>query len=775
MLPLFVGALFASATLLFCLEPMVARAILPLLGGAPSVWVTCMLFFQAALLAGYAYAHAAVTALGTRRQAAVHLALVLLPFLVLPIAFSAADTESWPPAESPIFRLLFLLTKRIGLPFLVLSTTAPVLQKWFSDAKHESGKDPYFLYAASNLGSMLALAAYPLLIEPSMGLAEQRRAWTYGYGVLVVLVAACAAVLLFRSRAAADAGAGPGAKGAGGRASDAETAGAKGAAARELNDAAATMRAIYSIEERLKEERAPQPITPMRRAGWVVLSFVPSSLLLGVTDYVTTEIVGVPLFWVLPLAIYLGTFILVFARRPPLRHSMILRTSAIPITAAVLIMATGLNHPSWLIVVVHVTMLFFAAMACHGTLAEQRPSADHLTEFYLWISVGGVLGGIFNGIVAPLAFHTILEYPLMITAAALCRTRSLAATSDERRSDVLVPVILFGVTLALIFGARKAGIAGRGADELIFCVPLFANFTALGRPVRFGLGIGAILLASTFYDERIGKVVFADRSFFGELRVSEDTDGLFLQIVHGTTVHGRQFIDPAKKKKPLGYYHPTSAVGQLFTMYAASPPAPSVGVIGLGAGTLGAYAKPSETWTFYEIDPMVVRVAEDTRYFTYLHDAFPDPSKKHIEVGDARLRLKDAPDHGYGILVLDAFSSDAVPAHLLTREALALYESKLAPGALLAAHVSNRHIDLRPVFADLARDAGLVALTRADAHVTDEETADGKMISRWIAVGSPGPALDALLHDARWEKLESDPERRVWTDDYSSLLGVLRL
>ena len=747
MLALFVGALFASATLLFCLEPMVARMILPLLGGAPSVWVTCMLFYQAALLAGYGYAHAAVTALGTRRQAAVHLFLVLLPFLVLPIVFAPADTAAWPPGETPIFRLLLLLTTRIGLPFFVLSTTAPVLQKWFSAAGHERGKDPYFLYAASNLGSMLALAAYPLLVEPNLGIAAQRRAWSFGYGILVFLVAACAGVLFVRSRAAAAAGPAEG----------------KGTSAQEGDGGAGD-----------GEEREVLPVTPMRRLGWVALSFVPSSLLLGVTDYVTTEIVGVPLFWVLPLAVYLGTFILVFSRRPLLRHSLVVRLSAIPITVAVLIMATGLNHPSWLIIVVHIGMLFFAAMACHGTLAEQRPATSHLTEFYLWISVGGVLGGIFNGIVAPLAFHTILEYPLMITAAALCRTRSFEATPEERRMDVLMPVGLFALTAGLVFATRAANVSGLGGDELVFGLPLFANYIGRDRPIRFGLGIGAILLASSFYDARIGKVVFADRSFFGELRVSEDSDGVFLQIVHGTTIHGRQFIDPAKKKKPLGYYHPTSGVGQLFEMYAASPPTLEVGVIGLGAGTLGAYARPNEHWTFYEIDPMVARVAEDPRYFTYLHDAFPDPSKKHIELGDARLRLKDAPDHGYGILVLDAFSSDAVPAHLLTREALALYRSKLAPGALLAAHVSNRHIDLRPVFANLAHDAGLVALTRAE-HVSEEEIADGKLPSRWIAVGTAGSAIDALLHDDRWVKLEPDPSHPVWTDDYSSLLGILHI
>jgi spermidine synthase len=738
MLLLFSMALLWSAALLFSAEPMVAKMLLPRFGGAPLVWVTCMLFFQVVLLAGYAYAHLATLKLGARRHAPFHVLLGLLPLFVLPIGFSDQATMAWPAGSNPAPRLLGLLAARVALPFFVLSATGPLLQKWFASAAHPSAKDPYFLYAASNLGSMLALLAYPVLIEPRLGLAGQSRLWQAGYRGLWGVVAACALIVRFAR------------------------------VPTRVDTRAETQ--VGTIEEADVEVRAG------RRLLWIFLSFVPSSLLLGVTTYVTTDIAAVPLFWVVPLLLYLLSFVLVFTRGSERRHRIAARALPFVVSGTALVMWSELAEPGWLVVVAHLGMFFVAAVVCHGAVAKLRPGTRHLTEFYLCMAVGGALGGLFNALVAPAVFDRLLEYPLIIVVACLCRTESWKGQSpDPRRGDLFVPLAVGGLAAALVLVVRRTGLPPGGQSAaLMFGPPLLLNYSTLHRPVRFGLGIGAIFLASALYAGALGRVIHRERDFFGVVRVSVDPEGRFRQIVQGTTVHGRQRLEGDRRDEPTGYYHRHGPLGQIFGLYEQGPNLPRVGIIGLGAGVTAGYAQPGQQWTFYELDPVVVSVARDPRYFTYLSDKLHGPGQLRVVLGDARLRLCDDEDRSYGLLVLDAFSSDAIPVHLVTREAFLLYAAKLADAGLLALHVSNHYIDLLPVVADLARDAHLVAFARRDHVVSVSDAADGMTASEWIVLAKDKAVLAPLADDARWAELLGRPARRVWTDDYSNLLGVYK-
>jgi hypothetical protein len=764
---LFAATLFWSAALLFCVEPMIARMLLPLLGGAPAVWVTCMLFFQVALLLGYGYAHFLSVRLTTAVAVGLHLALLALPFFLLPIAFDPRSTEAWTASANPTLPLLWLLAARVGLPFFVLSASGPLLQKWFSSLGHPSGKDPYFLYAASNLGSMLALIAYPVVLEPTLGLLGQSRLWQVGYWGLAGLVVACGVAALRRR-------AGPPPS----QITPPPWPPASQARQGEREPSSPGPHAPPSLQSEEGGRGGGATVEEVGRGGrvlWITLSFIPSSFLLGVTTYVTTDIAPVPLFWVLPLALYLLTFILVFARKP-VSPRFPARALPFAVSVAMLAMLSEVGRPGWLIILVHLGLFFLAALVCHGALARMRPPARLLTEFYLCMSVGGALGGVFNALVAPLVFNRLLEYPLIIVVACVARAAvDPSGMQAPVRKDLLVPLGVGALSALLVVLLQRFGMeAGGPAVAIMFGPALLLNYSSLHRPLRFALGVLAIFLASALYAGTSGTVIHSERGFFGVVAVSRDPTGHFLQIVHGDTVHGRQNIDPALRDEPLVYYYRTGPVGQILARYDESPATPEVGVIGLGAGSMAAYARPGEKWTFYEIDPIVVRIAKDPAYFTFLHDAFKDPGALAIELGDGRVRLKEAPDGGYGLLVLDAFSSDAIPMHLVTREALALFLQKLAPRGLMALHVSNRYLNLYPVFGDLARDAGVVAFVRRDTNVSDAEEALGKLGSVWIVMGRDEAVLGSIATDTRWHRLEGKAGRRLWTDDYSNLLGAFR-
>lgn len=729
-LVLFTATLFLSATLLFLVQPMFAKMALPILGGSAAVWIACMAFFQAGLLAGYAFAHGLAGRWSARWRPAVHVPFLLLGLLVLPVGLPQSGALE--AAHHPIRALLLILLASAGLPFFLLSTITPSLQGWFASTGHRHANDPYFLYAASNAGSLLALLAYPILIEPNFRLADQSRWWAWGYGLLLAMVLCCA-VTLWRS------------PGASAEASDSPADGVSSSVAPPLNKL---------------------------RLRWVALSFVPSSLMLGVTTSLTSDLPPIPLFWVVPLAIYLLTFVLVFARKPIVPHAVMVRRLPFVILIATVPIVFRSELALWIMILLDLAALIAAAMVCHGELAKSRPAARHLTEFYLWLAVGGLLGGVFNGLIAPAVFNHVLEFPIaMVLAAMICPAVSAPEPgSAARRLDFGLPVALGVALAAAIWAFHTAGLAQTPFFLFFgFGPAMLLCFSFSRRPLRFGLGLAAIFLASAFHLGQFGRVTHAERSFYGVYRVSTDATGIYRQLFHGSTLHGIQSLDPGRSREPLAYYHRSGPLGRVFAALAGRESTRHVALVGLGAGSTACYGEPGQEFTFYEIDPAVERIARDPRYFTFLRDC---PAK--VVLGDARLQLQNAPDHQYGLIVLDAFSGDAIPMHLLTREALKLYLSKTTEDGVLAFHISSRFIDLRPVVAGLARDAGMACYIEEDLGLSVADIQGGKFGSIWAVMARRPSDLGAMAGDSRWVSVSSWPDIKLWTDDYSSILGIIR-
>lgn len=734
---LFGITLFVSALLLFWVQPMIAKMLLPLLGGAPAVWNTCMVFFQAMLLAGYACAHFVTHRLNLRSQLILHAALLLLAGVFLPLRMSEARVQLLAAGANPSGWLLGCLAATAGFPFFVVATSAPLLQRWFSTTRHWAAGDPYFLYGASNAGSLLALISYPVFVEPNLRLREQSAFWAGAYGVLAILVIACGWVVL-KDRSRRE---------------------------RRLNEP--------------EESSAKNPVQPSdtlswrRRLHWVGLAFAPSSLMLGVTNYLATDIASIPLLWVIPLALYLTTFILAFARRETLPFRWLARALPIGALALAFPILSRATQPVGLLITGHLLFFWVASMFCHRRLAEDRPGVSRLTEFYLWISVGGALGGVFNALVAPQVFNSVIEYPLAITLVCLLRPvwKPRPSGPGARWLDFAFPLLLGALTAALAFITPLLEINSIHLRNVIAIgVPAVLGYFFVDRPIRFGLGFGAILFAGWFALGPYGRTLYAERNFFGVSRVTQSPAGTFRHLVHGNTLHGRQFIAAERQCEPLTYYHRSGPLGDVFSVYGAKPASPNVAVIGLGAGSMACYAQGGERWTFYEIDPAIIRIAQNTNYFSYL--ARCAKADLQFIAGDARLRLREAPAGGFGLIVLDAFSSDAIPIHLLTREAVELYLSKLAEGGLLAFHISNRYLELEPAVARLAEELHLVCRACDDSNLSREELAGGKEESQWVVLARRTDDLGQLNRKSRW--LEVDAKGKVWTDDFSNILSVFK-
>lgn len=727
---LFSSTLFCGSALLFLIEPMFARMVLPLLGGSPSVWNTCMVCFQALLLAGYAYGHWSIRSLSFRRHVAVHLALLAIPLALLPLTVPRGWT---PPVQSnPIGWLMALILVAVGLPFFVVSSTGPVIQRWFSATGHRAGGDPYFLYAASNLGSMLALIAYPTIVEPFIHLAAQSRLWTDGYALLIVLIAACALRLKTDF----------------------------------------TTPAISA---------KPQSIALFRRLRWILLAMIPSSLLLGTTTFITSDIAAVPLFWIAPLALYLLSFIFVFARRRIIAPETMVRALPILVLAVALFMLGRVGQPVWMVLPLHLATLFAACMVCHGRLADDRPSVASLTDFYLTLSLGGVLGGLFNGLLAPMIFHSAAEYPIaLVLACAMCvrpaNEPGRPRPGPHRAMLTTILNILWPLTIAALAFFLPRFIPARDSSLRILAVgiPVILAVPALKHRWRFAAVLVALFLAVPVGAGN-GKLLLARRSFFGIHRVVQNPDGPFNDLFHGTTIHGKQWLagpdlTPARPQVALTYYHATGPIGQIITTTAPR----RIAVVGLGVGSLAAYADAQTTLVFYEIDPTVRWIAADSGYFTFIQSARQRGANVRIVLGDARLTLSSAPANSYDLLVIDAFSGDAVPIHLLTREAMAIYRDRLAPGGLLAMHISNMYLDLKPVIAALANDGGWTGLSCDDLELSPSQAAAGKFASQWIVLSRDPSALAKFRNDPRWHPLQSEPGVPVWSDDFSNILSVFR-
>jgi hypothetical protein len=730
--------------LLFFVQPMYGRLLLPRLGGAPAVWATSMVFFQVCLLAGYAYAHALGQWTPLRLQPAVHAVVLLAAFVSLPLA----PPRGAPPGGSafPFGWLLGELTLRVALPFIAVSATAPLAQRWYSKTRLPSASDPYFLYAASNVGSLTALVSYPVLVEPLLSLRGQARLWSNGYAALGALELACAMVLLLLP------------------------------AERPLSPACA-------------DASAAEKPRPRDLLLWAAFAFVPSSAMLGVTSYATTDVAPVPLLWVIPLCIYLLTYAIAFMKRPLVRHGAMVNALPAAIVVVGFLFLLGLSRPIGLVLSLHFGALFVIAMACHGELARRRPAARHLTLFYLVTAAGGALGGLANGLVAPLILHSVIEYPLVVAAAAVLRAattarpaehedwRAIAEDAPVRHGlgssiarGALLPAGLWLASAASLWATRKLDPSWSllTMSQVATAVSVVALSTRK-RPARFAACASALLLAP-WLAARGGQVLYAGRSFFGVHRVERDAAAARNVYIQGTTIHGLQCTIPERRRIAGAYFHATGPAGDILAhMHPAR-----VGLVGLGIGSLAAYADRGQSFTFFEIDPLVAKVAENTAYFTFLADARARGARVSIELGDGRLLLGQAPPGAFDMIVIDAYSSDVIPVHLLTREAFSLYESRLAPGGVILMNVSNRYLDVGLVVAAVGSDLGLAGRERLDTIDTDAGRAavhdDGKSVSRWIELARAPSDLGTAPHG--WHPL-ARPAMRVWTDDYVNVLGCL--
>lgn len=740
LLALFSFAILLGAALLFLVQPMVAKMVLPRLGGSAAVWVACMLFFQALLLAGYAYADALTRRLRPRLQLIVHLVVLALAALALPVHLPSG----WegPGSHPPALWLLALLTRTVGLPFFVLATTGPLLQAWFARSGHRQAQDPYFLYAASNLGSLAGLLAYPFLLEPMLplargGIASQSGVWAAGYGLYAAGVVFCGFLVPHA------AGANP-----------------------------------------APVEAGPKP--PLRRRlHWMLLAFVPSSVLLGSTQSMGSEVAPVPLLWVLPLTAYLLSFVLAFRLRRRIPESF--WRAALVVSAALTIAFLWAEETPSIVylVALHLATVFTAGRVLHGRLAALRPESAHLTTFYLWIALGGVLGGVANALVAPKVFNSILEYPLALALACLLAVdRKEGASRMARMLDLLLPL-----ALAAVLAVMQAGWFRLPRPDMIAVGALVLVLVLLGtRPRRIALALALVTVLSQVLLGANLRVLFRERTFFGVYRVETvrggtlpavDLSGKPVQLhvpsvhvlLHGITRHGSQVVG-AGADTPTGYYHPSGPIARVFHALRDEG-AKDVAVVGLGTGTLALYAVPQGRMVYYEIDPAVVAIARNPRLFTFLAHA---PGPVDVRVADGRLGVAQLPEESLDLLVLDAFSSDAIPVHLLTREAFDLYERKLRPSGVIAVHISNAYLDLGPVLAALAQDLGLRGLRQED-HVWDvQQKAEWKEPSTWIVLSRDAGRLQRIQGDEVWEDLalyrQDDPALR-WTDDRSDLLRAI--
>jgi hypothetical protein len=721
MVVLFAVTLFLSSSLLFVVQPMMAKMVLPLLGGSPAVWNTCMVFFQATLLAGYLYAHASTRWLRFQHQAIVHISLLTISFLALPIVLASHYAE--PPATgTPVMWLLWMLLVTVGLPYFLVSSSGPLLQRWFTRTDHPSAADPYFLSVAGNAGSICALLAYPAVLEPLLRVREQSTVWTAGYVCLVLLTATCFFLVYTRSKATRDE------------------------------------RPATSDQRPPTSDQRP---TARQRSYWILLAFVPSSLLLGVTTFLTTDVAAVPLFWIVPLVIYLLTFVLVFARRTVLSHAAMVRALPLWVLPLAWLVAFNTNLPVVAQGPIHLLTFFFAAMVCHGELAQRRPSGQYLTEFYLCMSIGGVLGGIFNALLAPLMFSSVLEYPLVLVLA--CALRPAMKEESEpvlrRRLDFALPLVVGAFALAMMFLLDAAESKAPLTLLLVFILPTVVCFSFSRRPLRFALSVGALMMAAGTYAAAQEHVTHRGRSFFGVHRVYDMPEKNLRYLVHGGIIHGVQHLDVDRRREPVMYYDKNGPIGHLFNALPRRSEIKRIGVVGLGIGGLAAYSQAGQQWTFFEIDPTIADLARDSRQFTYLSDS---PARMRIVLGDARIALTKEPDSAFDMLIVDAFSSDAIPVHLLTREALQLYWQKIDSQGVMAFHISNRYLELGPLVCALARDAGLLCLVRSDKD------------SDWAVMARSAAVLGPVTTDSRWHQVAAKPGSYTWTDDFSNPLSLVR-
>jgi spermidine synthase len=727
-LPVFAATLCLSALLLFSVQPMFAKMVLPLLGGSPGVWSVAMVFFQAMLLAGYAYAHVMARLFDPRLAVGVHLCIFGLAMVTLPLALASGFGR--PPSEGQVLWLIGLFGMSIGLPFFAVAANAPLLQAWFARTKHPQANDPYFLYGASNLGSFAALLAYPVLIEPFLTLRAQSLAWTGGFALLMAMIAVAGVLMI------------------------------------------ATMRPAAA---RVADRPA---VAPRARdiAGWIALAFVPSAMLIAVTSHIATDIASAPFLWVVPLAIFLATFIFTFRSGGDTTHRLLVRLLPF-IIAPLAIGLSGAPQTLWQIVLfLNLSLLAVTAMICHRELYLKRPDARFLTGFYLWISVGGVLGGIFTGLIAPNLFPDVWEYRILIVLALLCRPGAF----DNGWRPWVRGGAVFAALLAVAITPYLLGqqIRPNMAVAWVIGLGVIAGYVMLnaGDTMKVAFATALMMVVTALY--KPGQTPEqTSRSFFGVHKVSLSSDGRFRMLFHGTTLHGVQRLmnedgtASTGKPEPLTYYYKHGPIAEtIAAMREEKGKLDAVAVVGLGTGSMACHAKEGERWRYFEIDPVVTRIARDATKFRFLSDC---DSGGDIVLGDARLTLADEKG-SFDLIVLDAFSSDAVPVHLLTTEALGQYLGRLKEGGAIAFHISNRYLELASVVAEVAATHGLTTIVRADNAAERDQNGQNRYSSSVVAVAA-GSQRDVARLAARpgWKAQVANGTVRPWTDDYSNILAAM--
>jgi hypothetical protein len=722
----FTGAIFLSAALLFSVQPMFTKMVLPVLGGSPSVWSLAMVFFQTLLLAGYAYAHLLATRMGQRPAAIIHGLMLIAAYASLPIA---ARTGGEPPAGAdPSLWLIGVFALSVGLPFFALSAQGPLLQAWFARSGHPRAKDPYFLYAASNIGSFAALLGYPLLIEPFFGLTDQSAGWSVAFLAM--------AALILRTSLTGD-----------------------GAAAWRAPPRAETGEAI----------RAPV------KAKWIALAFIPSALLVAVTAHMSTDIGSAPLIWVIPLGLFLLSFPLAFRARAKSSDDQMVCVQIWSGALVLISIAMGSRgaNASLIMLAFHLVFFFASARLCHGVLYDLRPRGSQLTSFYLCMSLGGMIGGLFAGLAAPLIFSSLAEYPMLVAAAIACAPHALREFKQTPRREALAFGALF-VAGAVAFAALTLltpwSFQARILLILLIGLPMLANWRLRGRTLLLALlALVTILTLKAFTQGE------SYRSFFGVTRVEEAEKGALRLMVHGSTLHGAIRLRGADgravtgRPTPTTYYSLSGPMGETISaMRKAKGRLDHTAVVGLGAGTLACHFEPSERVTFYEIDPVIVRLATDKTRFRFLSDCDARPN---IVLGDARLTLARQTEKS-DLIVIDAFSSDAIPMHLLTREAVGVYLSKLAPGGALVMHISNNVVELADIVARIGAEHGLVTHVVQDRPIGKED--ELAAASKVAVLARSKDDLKTLLDGGRnWTDVTPPASYPLWTDDRSTIFTAL--
>lgn len=736
--PVYAITLLVSAALIFSVQPMFSKMLLPLLGGTPQVWNTAMLFFQVMLLAGYAYAHATTHFLGIRAQSVLHILLLILFMFVLPIGIP----ENWePPTDrDPTFWQLSLMMLVVGGPFFILSGSAPMIQRWFSATDHPDAHNPYFLYGASNLGSMSALLAYPFLIEPFFALGGQATNWMYTYIFLTVLTVICAAMVWSDIK------------------EDHKTGSVH----------TATPRTEWPI-----------------RFKWLLLAFLPSSLMLGVTTYITTDIASVPLLWVLPLALYVGTFIIVFSRRTYLQYKTIATLTGVFLVLMLVEQISFVSVHPIVGIFTHLSLFFFAALLCHTELAQSRPKSEKLTEFYLIMSIGGALGGFFNAIIAPQFLYLPIEYTAVLIAIMFLRYQndnekefsvSLNRTLQSVKNSSLLDNILRTEVISLVIVTGSALFALYSGNSIVIgnvCAGVIAFFLLLNVNTRWLFAVSGMIVLIAFAPGLVNRVtidhdtIHVSRNFFGILKVVDQEKERLL--MHGTTTHGTQALLEDYRLTRLSYYGKTSPLNDVFDYHDLRESPQNMAVVGLGIGVVACYTKEGRHYDFYEIDKDVVDIAENEKYFTFLSDC---GSPYDIILGDGRLQIAKQPEETYDLIVLDAFSSDNIPVHLITKEAVELYLSRLKEGGFLVFNVSNNYLDIEPVLAKIAESLNVQAYAHSRMGEDIGDTGLFSYPSHWVVLSSSNRVID-FLEDRGWSAANTRPGVNVWTDTFSNIVSVL--